>query len=144
MIGINVAIASETGHNQGIAFAIPSNAVKEVFNQLLEKGEVVRGFLGVALQELPPGLEHQLGVGQTGGVIVTLVSDESPAQQAGIRKGDLIVRYNREPVGTANPVTWLRQRIARTPPDTTVPIEIARQQERFIVDVTVVKRPGRP
>jgi serine protease Do len=144
VIGINVAIASRTGDNQGVAFAIPSNAAKEVIEQLLEKGEVVRGFLGVAMQELPPGLDRQLGVEGTGGVIVTQVVPRSPADEAGIRKGDLVVRYNKEPVGSVNPVAQLRHRIARTPPDTAVPIEIVRDLERKSMEVTITRRPGKP
>src|SRR5262249_41252214 len=123
VVGVNVAIASETGRSQGVGFAIPSNAVKDVVEQLRDKGEVGRGFLGIVLQEVPPGLERRLGVAETGGVIVGRVGPGSPAEHAGLRKGDLVVRYNGEPVGTTNAVGQLRHRIARTPPETTVPVE---------------------
>src|SRR5262249_26865867 len=109
--------------------------------ELLSKGEVVRGFLGVALEEVPPGLERRLGVGETGGVLVSLVGKNSPAEEAGLRRGDPIMRHNKEPNGTLNPITPPGQRIAKTPPGTTVPIEILRQGERQIIDVTIVKRP---
>jgi serine protease Do len=144
VVGVNVAIASASGANQGVGFAIPSNAVKEVMEQLVSRREVVRGFLGIAMQEVPPGLERRLGVEGTGGVIVSQVGEDSPAARAGIRKGDLIVRYNREPVGTVNPINLLRQRIARTALDATVPVEIVRQGERQTVDVTIVKRQDKP
>jgi serine protease Do len=144
VVGVNVAIASASGANQGVGFAIPSNAVKEVLEQLVSRGEVVRGFLGVAMQEVPPGLERRLGVEGTGGVIVSQVGGDSPAERAGLRKGDLIVRYNHEPVGTLNPIGQLRQRIARTALDATVPVEIVRQGERRTVEVTIVKRQDRP
>ncbi len=138
--GINVAIASDSGRNQGIAFAIPSNTVQEVFAQLVEKGEVERGYLGVALQDLPAGLDKRLGVSETGGVIITRVEAESPADQGGIRPRDVIVRYNHEPVGPVNTITQLRQRIARTAPETTIPIEVLRRGERLTLDVTIAKR----
>jgi serine protease Do len=95
------------------------------------------------MQEVPPGLDRQLGVEETGGVIVKDVSPRSPAEQAGIRKGDLIIRYNKEPVGTVNPAAQLRQRVARTAPDTTVPVDIVRDLERITVEVTIIRRPAK-
>jgi S1-C subfamily serine protease len=144
VVGINVAIASDTGRNQGIAFAIPSNTIQEVFKQLVEKGEVQRGYLGVGIQDMPAGLEKRLGVGETGGVIITEVEADSPADQGGIRPRDVLVRYNHEPVGPGNAVGQLRQRIARTAPETTVPVEIVRRGERLTVDVTIAKRKDGP
>jgi serine protease Do len=105
------------------------------------KGEVVRGFLGVLMQEVPPGWENRLGVRETGGVVISKVEVNTPAGQAGLRKGDVIVRDNEEPVGTINAVSQLRQRIARTPPDTTVPMEIIRGNRHMNLDVTIMKRP---
>jgi S1-C subfamily serine protease len=142
--GINVAIASKSGGNQGIAFTIPSNTARDIFNQLAEKGEVVRGFLGVAMQELPPDLEKRLRITDTGGVIVSSVGPDLPADQAGVRPGDVIVRYNHEPVGPANAMNQLRQRIARTEPGATVPVEVLRRRQRLTFDVTVTKRPSTP
>jgi S1-C subfamily serine protease len=144
VVGINFAIASDNGRSEGVGFAIPSNAVQEVFHDLVEKGEVVRGFLGVGMQEVPPGLEGRLGVAATGGVVVYLVDSNSPAGLAGLRKGDVIVRYAQEAVGTVNPLSRLRQRIAHTPPDTTVPIEVIRQGEHLTLEATLVKRGPEP
>jgi S1-C subfamily serine protease len=143
VLGINVAIASVNGSNQGIGFAIPSNAAREVLEQLVEKGEVVRGFLGIRLQEVPPGLERRLGVEETGGVFVVDVGPDSPADQVGLRRGDLVVRYNGEPVGTVNAVSQLRWRIARTAPETVVPLEVLRGRKRLKLEVTIAKRPTR-
>ena len=140
VLGINVAIASINGHNEGIAFAIPSNSAREIFDELVKNGEVVRGYLGIGMQEIPPGLENRLGVSDTGGVIVNFVEGGSPAEQAGIRKGDVIVRYAHEPVGSSNSLGQLRQRIARTAPESAVAIELLRRHQPVMVEVTLSKR----
>jgi len=143
VIGMNVAIATEHGRSEGVAFAIPSNTLMDVFQQLVEHGEVVRGFLGVKLQEIPPGLGSHIGIGGASGVVVSDVSPGSPAEEAGLRRGDVIVRYGQEPVSAANPMTQLRQRIAKTPPQTTVPIDILRSNQQLTVQATVTKKQAR-
>jgi len=143
VIGINVAIATEHGRSEGVAFAIPSNTLMDVFQQLVEHGEVVRGFLGVKLQEIPPGMGSHMGIGEASGVVVSDVSPGSPAEEAGLRRGDVIVRYGQEPVSAANPMTQLRQRIAKTPPQTTVPIDIFRSNQQLTVQATVTKKQAR-
>jgi S1-C subfamily serine protease len=139
--GINVAIATETGHNEGVGFAIPSNAVQEVLEQLAEKGEMVRGFLGIEMHEIPEGLEERMGVSDTGGVVVGRVENGYPAAQAGLRARDVVIRYDGQPVGSVNALNQLRRRIAHTPPDTTVSIEILRGGQHLTLDVTLGKRP---
>jgi serine protease Do len=141
VVGINVAIATEHGRNEGIGFAIPSNAVQEVLEQLADKGEVVRGFLGIIMHDLPEGLEERVGVSETGGVVIGRAPPDYPAARAGLRAGDVVVRYDGQPVGTVNALNQLRRRIARTPPDSIVPIEVVRNGQHLTVDVTVIKRP---
>jgi S1-C subfamily serine protease len=143
VVGVNVAIATERGHNEGVAFAIPSNTLQEVFEQLVTKGEVVRGFLGIEMQELPQGLEHRLGVDDTGGVVVYRVEPHYPADQAGLRKGDVIIRYDGQPVGNTNALNQLRRKIARTVPETTVAIEVMRGSQHLNLEATVIKRPAK-
>jgi serine protease Do len=140
--GVSVAIATEHGRNEGVAFAIPSNTVQEIFHDLVEKGEVVRGFLGIAMQEIPPGLERRLGVEQTGGVIVYCVEPGSPADQAGLRKGDVVIRYHGEALGTSNPLSQLRRRIAHTPPEKSVAIEVLRHGRPVTLEATPIRRPS--
>lgn len=142
VVGINVAIASQSGGFQGIGFAIPSNSAREIFTTLVEKGEVVRGFLGIGMQEVPIEAEQRLGISETGGVIVTSVGPTLPADQAGIRSGDVIVRYNQESVGPGNAMSQLRHKIAHTEPGATVPVEILRNRKKMTFDVTVIKRPA--
>jgi S1-C subfamily serine protease len=140
VLGINVAIASKNGVNQGVGFAIPANTAKAIVEELLEHGEVVRGFLGIGLQEIPKDLESRVGAAETGGVLVSLVRTGSPADIAGLRSGDIILRFEGEPVGSRNAVNRLRQHIARTAPQTTVPVEVLRGKRRVMLDVTVTKR----
>jgi serine protease Do len=142
VIGVNVAIASDNGRSDGVGFAIPSNTAQEIFQLLVDSGEVVRGFVGISMQEIPPGLETRLGLTDRSGVIVSSVEQDSPAYRAGIRKGDVIIGFGGEPLGGPNPLNQLRRRIAHTAPDTTVGIEIARRNERLTREVTVAKRPA--
>src|SRR5207253_2663490 len=83
IMGINVAIASDNGGNQGIGFAIPSNTAKKIFEQLRAQGEVPRGFLGIALMEVLGAKAKALGLGENGGVLITLVEPNPAAGKAG-------------------------------------------------------------
>jgi S1-C subfamily serine protease len=139
--GINVAIASETGGNQGIGFAIPSNTAKVIFEQLVAKGEVVRGFAGFMMSELATDKLKELGLEEGGGVVVQEVKPDQPAQKAGIQVGDVIVRFNREGLGPVNPVRQLRQFILDTAPGTQVTLEIIRGRARQVVSMKTGKRP---
>jgi serine protease Do len=142
VVGINVAIASENGHNEGVGFAIPSNTVQDVFSQLVENGEVVRGYLGIRMQEIPDGMEDRMGLDHTGAVAVAFVQPGSPAEHAGLRQGDVIIGLNNEPVDTVNALSRLRQRIARIAPDKHVSILVFRHGERRTVDAVIGKRPS--
>ena len=113
VVGINVAIASKSGTNQGVGFAIPANTATAIVDELLDHGEVVRGFLGIGLQEIPKDLEARVGVAETGGVLVSLVRAGSPADQAGVRAGDVILRFDGAAVGTKNAVNQLRHALRK-------------------------------
>jgi serine protease Do len=144
VVGINTAIASETGRNEGIGFAIPSNSAKEICEQLIEKGEVVRGFVGVVMRELSDREAFELGVEETGGVLVSMVGKRLPAEKAGIRVGDVLTRYDGKAVGFRNAMRQLKQCILTTPPGTVVPVEIMRNGRQQTVEVTISKRPNEP
>ena len=92
LVGINTAILAPTGGNVGIGFAIPANMVNAIMGQLIEHGEVRRGLIGVAVQDLHPGLAEAFGVKAREGVIVTRVERGSPGEQAGLQEGDIILR----------------------------------------------------
>jgi serine protease Do len=96
-IGVNTAIASRSGGYMGIGFAIPSNMVKAVKDQLVTSGKVVRGYLGVRIQELTKALTQSLHIDTTEGVLVADVSKGSPAAKAGLKRGDVILAFNGRP-----------------------------------------------
>jgi serine protease Do len=138
LIGINTAIASRTGGYQGIGFAIPSSIFQPVSEALLEHGQVTRGFLGVALQEVNPELQQALGLPSSDGVLISDVVSDTPAGKAGLKRGDVIVELEGQPVES---LTSLRQRIANTAPGTRVRLTILRDGQRQPAEVTLGTAP---
>jgi Do/DeqQ family serine protease len=112
LVGVNSAIFSRTGGNIGIGFAIPSNMVKGVMSQLIQYGEVKRGILGVQLQDMTPAIAENLGLTSAKGALVGQVVEDSPAEKAGIKAGDVITSINGRAVGnsseTRNTIGMLR------------------------------------
>lgn len=141
VVGINVAIASDNGGNQGIGFAIPSNMTKKIVDQLIENGEVPRGYLGIGLEELAGPRAKALGI-VDGGVTINKVVPGEPAHLAGLQPGDVVVKVNGEPLSQHYPVRHFRQLIVDVPPDTEVNLDILRARERQAVKVKVGKRPA--
>jgi serine protease Do len=137
LVGINTAILSRTGGNQGIGFAVPSNLVRWVTEGLIKNGRVQRGLLGVSIQDLTPELAQALKVSRTNGALVADVSPNSPADTAGIKNGDVVLKFNNQPVENAN---QLKLRVAATIPGTTVPVQIDRNGETKDLNVTVQER----
>jgi S1-C subfamily serine protease len=141
VVGINVAIASdERGHSQGIGFAIPSNTVKKIADELLEKGEVRRGYLGVALDEVPGPVARKLQIDE-GAILFKEVLARQPADEAGLQPGDIVVKVNKEGLSRQQPVRHFRQMIVDLEPGTQATLEIIRDGEHRNVDVTVGRRP---
>jgi serine protease Do len=138
LVGINTAIASRTGGYQGIGFAIPSTIFQPVSQALLEHGEVTRGFLGVALQEVNPELQQALGLPSNDGVLISDVVADTPAGKAGLKRGDVIVELEGQRVES---LSSLRQRIANTAPGTRVRLTILRDGQRQPADVTLGTAP---
>jgi serine protease Do len=139
-VGINTAIFSQTGGSVGIGFAIPINLVKTVLLQLRERGAVVRGWVGVAVRPLTPQLVEAARLAESRGAIVEGVVPGSPADRAGIQKGDIIVALGDQPV--AGP-TDLTRRIAGTPPGTRVEFTVVRDRGRRTVPVELGRLPER-
>ena len=145
VIGVNTAIVAA---GQGIGFAIPINMVKRVVDQLVDKGKVVRGWLGVALQPLSPDLAQSLGLGGTNGAVVGSTITGSPAALAGLQQGDVIVAYDSTPVDDYRHVQRL---VAETRVGKSVTLQIVRKKQKMDVAVTIAevpdetaRRPGPP
>lgn len=134
LVGINTAILSPAGGNIGIGFAVPSNMARAVMAQLIEHGEVRRGRLGVAIQDLTPDLAVALGLSDIRGAVVASVEPDSPAAQAGVEAGDAVVAFNGQPVQGA---TDLRNRIGLTPAGTEVTLTLRRDKAERTVAVRI-------
>jgi serine protease Do len=101
LVGINTAIISQSGGYQGVGFAVPASMAKPVFDSLVKSGKVVRGFLGIGIQDLNQDLAKSFGLKEAKGALVSNVAEESPADKAGIKQGDVIVRYQQTPIDDA-------------------------------------------
>lgn len=112
LVGINTAILAPGGGNIGIGFAVPINMAREVMDQLIHYGEVKRGRIGVAIQDLTPDLAQALGTTRTQGAVIARVEPGSPAQRAGLRPSDLVVAVNGAPIRSG---TELRNRVGLAP-----------------------------
>lgn len=134
VIGINTAIINFA---QGIGFAIPSNMAKQVIEQLLAKGKVVRGWLGVGIQPLTAELAKTFGVAEGEGVLVNEVFEKDPAALAGIKPGDVIVRIDGAVVDSPNKLSRL---IATHTPGATSKIEVVRDLKHVTLDVPLTER----
>ena len=139
VIGINSAIFSQSGGNIGIGFAIPINLVKNVVEQLKAHGKVLRGWLGVAVQDVTPDLAKSFGLKETEGALVADVTPDSPAAHAGIQRGDIIVEYNGAHIAEAHVLPGL---VAATKVGTTVPITVLRNGSPTKLSVTVAEMPA--
>lgn len=130
VVGINTAIASRSGTNSGVGFAIPSNMVKSVMNALIRHGKVERGWLGVLVQDLTADLANSFGYKDKAGVLIGDVSKDGPADKARLKSGDIIIQFNGKAVSSASD---LRNTVAETSPGTEVQIELFRDGRRVNV-----------
>jgi serine protease Do len=139
LVGINTAILSHgSGGNEGIGFAIPINMARQVMDQIVAHGKVVRGYMGVYIQSLTPELAKQFGLSQGGGVLVGDVTPDTPASRAGLKKGDVILELNGQPVTDHN---QLSLRVSQTDPGATVRLKIWRDGKTQDVNVTLGELP---
>jgi len=132
VVGINTAILSRSGGYMGIGLAIPINMARTIMDSLIEHGRVDRGWLGVSIQDLTEDLAASFGYDSTDGVLIGDVTDGSPAEKAGLKQGDIIVRFNGEPV---KGVDELRIEVAATAPGTRVELQVFRDGKLQDVDV---------
>ncbi len=134
VVGINTAIFSRSGGYMGIGFAIPVNMAKKIRDQLIEHGEVKRGRLGVYIQDMTPELAESFGLDKPEGILVTQIVEDSPAEDAGLKRGDIIIALDGDKV---NNVSSLRNRISLTAPGTKVRLDIIRDGREKQVKVKI-------
>jgi serine protease Do len=138
LVGINTAIVSRTGGYQGIGFAVPSTMVKQVMESLIKFKKVVRGWLGVSIQDVTSDLADEFGVKDLKGALVSGVMKGSPAEKAGIKQGDVVLQFNGKAVEDTG---HLRNMVSQTPKGTTVTLKVLRQKKELEVPVVVAELP---
>jgi serine protease Do len=138
LIGINTAIFTRSGGYMGIGFAIPSNMAKSIQISLTQHGKVIRGWLGVSIQDLTPDLQEQFDVPDQRGVLVSNVVKDSPAEEGGLKRGDIIRQYDSYEV---NDSRHLRSLVAETEPDASVTIQVLRDGDEQQVKVRIAEMP---
>ena len=138
VIGINSQIFSRSGGYQGLSFAIPINVAAQVKDQLLAHGKVTRGRLGVVIQEVNQALAESFGLDRAQGALVSRVEDPSPAATAGLEVGDVILKFNGQPVSAS---AELPAKVAAIAPGTKVKLEVWHKGEVRTLDVTVGELP---
>ncbi len=137
LIGINTAIATGSSFsrsNAGVGFAIPINLAQDIMNELIEKGEVERGWLGVYIQDIERDMVEKLGLKNTDGALVAEVQADSPAEEAGFQSGDVIIELDGKPVKN---VKQLRFRVASTDVNKQVNITVIRDEKSQILTVKI-------
>ncbi len=138
LIGINTAIFSRTGGNEGVGFAVPFSLAKNIIDSLIKTGKVVRGWLGVAIQEITPDLAKAFKA-QEKGALVSDVNEQGPAVKAGVQRGDVIVAFDGKDVRT---VSDLRNRVAQTQVGARVPLKVIREGQEKVLTLQIGERPS--
>ena len=138
IVGVNTAIFSQSGGYQGIGFAVPINMARRVMNDLIEKGRVSRGWLGVGIQDLTPELVHAFQLEKPQGSLITGVMPNTPAQRAGLQKGDVVLSMNGDPIQNSND---LRNEIANAHANANVELRIIRDGNPLSLRVRLDERP---
>jgi len=137
VIGINTAIFSQTGGSIGIGFSVPSNLARPVVDQLVQFGRTKRGWLGVRIQQVTPEIAEGLGLDEPKGALVSDVTGESPAGDAGITSGDVIIEFNGREI---EEMRRLPRIVAETAVGKTVPVKVWRKGELKTFQVTLGER----
>ena len=138
LIGINSAIFSQSGGFMGVGFAVPSNLAKAAMDSLIKTGKVTRGWLGVSIQDITQDLAKQFGLKDRSGALVSEVLPDSPAAAAGLKPGDVVVRFAGKPVEGP---TALRNMVAQAPIGKTAEIDVVRNDKRQTLEVKIVEQP---
>lgn len=138
LVGINSAIFSQSGGSHGIGFAIPINLARDVMAQIIEHGHVIRGWLGMASQDITEELATSFNLQSQNGIIISNIVVDGPADTAGLTRGDVITHFNAQPV---NNVREALTQITQTKPGATITVTVLRQSSKFKTDIVVQERP---
>jgi len=143
VIGINTAIYAPTGVFAGVGFAIPINKAKEILGDLIEKGKVVRGWLGVIIQEITPELAESFGLEETSGALIGEVLKDTPAEEAGLKGGDIIIEFDGKRIEEYNDLPSI---VTRTPVGKEVGVKVLRdgKQRSFRVKIRELREESPP
>lgn len=139
LIGINTAILSRSGGYQGIGFAVPVNLARSVMESLIQEGRVVRGYVGISIQDLTPALAEQFNVKTTSGALVGEVKRNAPADKAGIEPGDVVVEWNGARVRDSRD---LKLKVAQTRPGSKATIKVLRDGKPKTLTIVPRELPG--
>ena len=137
LIGINTAIFSKSGGSQGIGFAIPSELAKQILQDIIEHGSVIRGWLGIEVQQLTPALASSFGLDKAVGVLIAGVHRNGPAHIAGLQPGDILLQVDDKPVLDGRQVM---NQITQTKPGSSISIDILRDGELKQIKALIAKR----
>ncbi|MBI5408062.1 MAG: DegQ family serine endoprotease [Nitrospirae bacterium] len=138
LIGVNTAIFSRTGGYQGIGFAVPCNMAKSVMTQLIKEGRVTRGWLGITIQNFTPELAKEFGLNKSAGALVTEILKGSPAEKAGLRRGDIIVEVDDKEIKN---VESLRNIIAQSKVGSRIKLKVIRDGKTLSITAAITEFP---
>jgi serine protease Do len=139
LVGINTAIFSQSGGYQGVGFAVPTSMGQPIYESLLKHGKVVRGYLGIGIQDLNQDLAKSFHMTDAKGALVTDVKEDSPADHAGLQQGDVITSYQASPVEDA---VVLQRLVTKTTVGSKVAIKVLRDGREKELTVTIGEQPG--
>jgi S1-C subfamily serine protease len=141
LIGVNTAILSPTGGNLGIGFAVPSNMARSVMEQIAKTGKVVRGYLGVVVQNVTPDLAKEFGATAHSGALISDVAPGGPAEKAGLHRGDIVLQINGRPLTDQRD---LQLTVSKMAPGTTINLVILRDGQQQQIPLTLGQQPASP
>lgn len=141
LVGINAAIISRSGGYEGIGFAIPANTAKSIMDQLIKTGKVVRGFVGVSMQDVDEQMAKALGLKSAKGAVIAQVVEGSPADKAKLQQGDVIIKVNGKEVANS---LEIRKQIIPKQPGSEVELTLIRDGKEINVKVILDEAPGEP
>ena len=138
LLGINTAIFSRSGGSQGIGFAIPSNLARKVLQEIIENGRVIRGWLGIEIQEMTPRLAETFGIDDGQGLIIAGIFRNSPAHQAGMLPGDILLSIDGKAITDSRSAM---NQIAQTMPGIEMKMKVQRNDSELVLSVQIGNRP---